>query len=79
MMMDEPSMGLSPLVVEQVGTIIRNVNSQGIGIMLVEQNARMALDLAHRAYVLEAGRCVLEGEAIALAEDGRVKHAYLGG
>ena len=78
-MMDEPSMGLSPLVVEQVARIIRDINNRGISIILVEQNARMALDLAHRAYVLEAGRCVLEGEAGALAEDERVKHAYLGG
>ena len=79
MMMDEPSMGLSPLVVEQVGRIITDINSRGISIILVEQNARMALSLAGRAYVLEAGRCVLEGEAGALANDERVKHAYLGG
>jgi len=79
MMMDEPSMGLSPLVVEQVGRIIRDINSRGISIILVEQNARMALSLAGRAYVLEAGKCVLEGEAGALANDERVKHAYLGG
>ena len=79
MMMDEPSMGLSPLVVEQVGRIITDINSRGISIILVEQNARMALSLAGRAYVLEAGKCVLEGEAAALANDERVKHAYLGG
>ena len=79
MMMDEPSMGLSPLVVEQVGRIITDINSRGISIILVEQNARMALSLARRAYVLEAGKCVLEGEAAALASDERVKHAYLGG
>ena len=79
MMMDEPSMGLSPLVVEQVGRIITDINSRGISIILVEQNARMALSLAGRAYVLEAGKCVLEGAAGALANDERVKHAYLGG
>ena len=79
MMMDEPSMGLSPLVVEQVGRIITDINSRGISIILVEQNARMALSLAGRAYVLEAGKCVLEGDAGALANDERVKHAYLGG
>jgi branched-chain amino acid transport system ATP-binding protein len=79
MMMDEPSMGLSPLVVEQVGRIITDINSRGISIILVEQNARLALSLARRAYVLEAGKCVLEGEAAALANDERVKHAYLGG
>jgi branched-chain amino acid transport system ATP-binding protein len=78
-MMDEPSMGLSPLVVEQVGLIITEINRRGISIVLVEQNARMALSLAQRAYVLEAGRCVLEGEAGALANDERVKSAYLGG
>jgi len=79
LMMDEPSMGLSPLVVEQVGRIITDINNRGISIILVEQNARMALSLAGRAYVLEAGKCVLEGEAGALANDERVKHAYLGG
>ncbi|MCX6004799.1 MAG: ABC transporter ATP-binding protein, partial [Chloroflexi bacterium] len=79
MMMDEPSMGLSPLVVEQVGLIIKEINNRGISIILVEQNARMALNLARRAYVLEAGRCVLEGEAGAMVNDERIKHAYLGG
>ncbi|MDD5312149.1 MAG: ABC transporter ATP-binding protein [Dehalococcoidia bacterium] len=79
MMMDEPSMGLSPLVVEQVGMIIKEINGRGISIILVEQNARMALNLAQRAYVLEAGRCVLEGEAGAMVDDERIKHAYLGG
>jgi branched-chain amino acid transport system ATP-binding protein len=79
MMMDEPSMGLSPLVVEAVGRIIRDIKSRGISIILVEQNARMALALANRAYVLEAGRCVLEGSAVSLQEDKRVRSAYLGG
>jgi branched-chain amino acid transport system ATP-binding protein len=79
MMMDEPSMGLSPLVVEAVGRIIRDINSRGISIILVEQNARLALGLAHRAYVLEAGRCVLEGSATSLQKDERVRNAYLGG
>jgi branched-chain amino acid transport system ATP-binding protein len=78
-MMDEPSTGLSPLVVEQMGLIITDINSRGISIVLVEQNARMALNLAQRAYVLEAGKCVLEGEASAMANDQRVKSAYLGG
>lgn len=79
LMMDEPSMGLSPLVVEEVAKIVKDINTQGISIILVEQNARMALSLAHRAYVLEAGRCVLEGDAKALNEDERVRSAYLGG
>jgi len=79
LMMDEPSMGLSPLVVESMGRIITEINSRGISIILVEQNARMALGLAHRVYVLEAGLCVLEGNAALLQEDQRVKSAYLGG
>ncbi len=79
LMMDEPSMGLSPLIVEQLGRIIQDINGKGISIILVEQNARMALNLAHRAYVLEAGRCILEGKADALVNDERVKNAYLGG
>lgn len=79
MMMDEPSMGLSPLIVEQLARIIQDINAKGISIILVEQNARMALNLAHRAYVLEAGRCILEGRADALINDDRVKNAYLGG
>lgn len=78
-MMDEPSMGLSPIMVEEVGAIIKDINRDAISVILVEQNARMALALASRAYVLEAGRCVLEGSAKDLNEDARVKHAYLGG
>jgi branched-chain amino acid transport system ATP-binding protein len=78
-MMDEPSMGLAPIMVEEVGNIVMDINKEAISIILVEQNARMALGLANRAYVLEAGRCVLEGDAMALNEDVRVKNAYLGG
>jgi len=78
-MMDEPSMGLSPLMVAEVGKIITDINKQGLSIILVEQNARMALGLARRAYVLETGRCVLEGDAAGLDNDERVKTAYLGG
>ncbi len=78
-MMDEPSMGLSPIMVGEVGRTIKEINRSGISIILVEQNARMALNLADRAYVLETGRCVLEGLAGELNEDERVKSAYLGG
>jgi branched-chain amino acid transport system ATP-binding protein len=78
-MMDEPSMGLSPIMVDEVGSIVQNINDDGISVVLVEQNARMALGLAHRAYVLEVGRVVLEGDAKSLYEDERVKDAYLGG
>jgi len=78
LLMDEPSMGLSPILVEGVGNIIRDINKTGISIVLVEQNARMALELASRAYVLEVGNITLEGDARKLASDERVKKAYLG-
>lgn len=79
LLMDEPSMGLSPLLVGQVGKIIKNINQDGVSIMLVEQNARMALNLANRAYILEVGSIVLEGDAGELADNDNVKKAYLGG
>jgi branched-chain amino acid transport system ATP-binding protein len=79
LLMDEPSMGLSPLMVEEVGRIISDINKTGISIMLVEQNARMALELAHKAYIIEVGAIVLEGKAHDLADNDRVKTAYLGG
>jgi branched-chain amino acid transport system ATP-binding protein len=78
-LMDEPSMGLSPLLIVEVGKIISNLNQGGMSILLVEQNARMALKLASRAYILEVGNIVLEGDAEALLEDESVKEAYLGG
>ena len=78
-MMDEPSMGLSPIMVGEVGRTIRDINRRGLSIILVEQNARMALHLASRAYVLETGKRVLEGLAADLNEDERVRKAYLGG
>jgi branched-chain amino acid transport system ATP-binding protein len=78
LLMDEPSIGLSPIVVQEIGNIIRNINKEGVSIILVEQNARLALGLADRCYVLEVGKIVLEGKADALAEDDRVKTAYLG-
>jgi len=76
--MDEPSMGLSPMMVEEVGKIIRDINQSNKSIMLVEQNARLALRLANKAYILEVGRIVLEGTAQEIANDERVKKAYLG-
>ena len=79
LLMDEPSMGLSPILVEQVGNIISDINKTGIGIILVEQNARMALSLANKAYILEVGSITLEGDAKELANDERVRKAYLGG
>jgi branched-chain amino acid transport system ATP-binding protein len=79
LLMDEPSMGLSPLLVGQVGKIIKDINQDGVSIMLVEQNARMALNLANTAYILEVGKIVLEGDAKELADNEDVKKAYLGG
>ncbi len=79
LLMDEPSMGLSPLMVEEVSGIIRDINGSGMSIILVEQNARMALELAQKAYILEMGSVILEGPASELADDERVKMAYLGG
>jgi branched-chain amino acid transport system ATP-binding protein len=79
LLMDEPSMGLSPIMVETIGGIVRDIHQIGIGILLVEQNAMMALALAHRAYVLETGRIVLEGPADEVAGNEIVRKAYLGG
>ncbi len=79
MLLDEPSMGLSPIFVEQIFDIILDINTQGTSILLVEQNAQMALSIAHRAYVLETGKVVLEGDAHALLHDPMVVSAYLGG
>ncbi len=76
--MDEPSMGLSPLYVEQVFDIIQAINRQGTTIFMVEQNAAMALAIAHRAYVLQTGQVVLSGPAAELARDPRIQEAYLG-
>ena len=77
-LMDEPSMGLSPLLVKEIFAIIREVNKQGITILLVEQNAKMALAISDRAYVLETGTITLSGDAQELLNDTRVKKAYLG-
>ena len=77
--LDEPSLGLSPLLVKAVGEVIQRIRASGTAILMVEQNARQALTLADRAYVLETGHVVLEGPAAQLARDPRVQHAYLGG
>jgi branched-chain amino acid transport system ATP-binding protein len=79
LLMDEPSMGLSPTLVDEVARIIRDINQAGVTIIVVEQNARIALSLADRAYVLEVGEVTLHGDAQELANDERVKKAYLGG
>lgn len=79
LLLDEPSMGLAPIIVEQIFDIIRDINKQGTTILLVEQNAQMALSIADRGYVLETGKVVLEGEAGDLMENPVVQEAYLGG
>jgi branched-chain amino acid transport system ATP-binding protein len=79
LLLDEPSMGLSPILVEQIFEIIRDINEQGTSILLVEQNAQMALSIADRGYVLETGRVVLEGPAQELLHNPMVIEAYLGG
>ena len=79
LMLDEPSMGLAPILVEQIFDIIRQLNEAGTTILLVEQNAQMALSVAHRAYVLETGKITLSGTGKELAESDQVRKAYLGG
>lgn len=78
LLLDEPSMGLSPLMVEKIFEVIRNVSAEGVTILLVEQNARLALQAAHRGYVMDSGLITLQGEAKALLDDPKVKAAYLG-
>ena len=77
-LMDEPSMGLSPLLVKEIFSIIKEVHSQGMTVLLVEQNAKMALAISNRAYVLETGHITISGDAGELMNDPRVKKAYLG-
>ena len=79
LMLDEPSMGLSPLLVQEIFDIIRDIHKEGMTILLVEQNAQMALSVADRAYVLETGRVVMEGTGAELLTNERVRSAYLGG
>jgi len=78
-LLDEPSMGLAPILVEEIFNIIQEINEQGTSILLVEQNAQMALSVAHRGYVLETGRIVNEGSGQELLRDPQVIEAYLGG
>lgn len=79
MLLDEPSMGLAPLLVREIFDIIKEINDAGVTILLVEQNASMALSIAHRAYVIETGRIVLTGTGEELAQSEEIKKAYLGG
>ena len=78
LLLDEPSMGLAPMLVETIFNTIVEINRQGVAVLLVEQNALMALNVAHRGYVLETGRIVLEDEAHALQRNEQVQKAYLG-
>lgn len=79
MLLDEPSMGLSPLLVSEIFSIIEEINKKGTTVLLVEQNAKRALAIAHHAYVLETGKITLSGTGAELAKDERVQKAYLGG
>lgn len=78
LMLDEPSLGLAPLIVEQIFSIIRDINRHRVTILLIEQNANIALQVAHRGYVLETGRIRLAGQAAELLQNDHVKRAYLG-
>ncbi len=78
LLLDEPSMGLAPLLVREIFEVIARINQSGTAILLVEQNASMALAVASRAYVLETGSIALQGSAAELAKDPRVQAAYLG-
>jgi branched-chain amino acid transport system ATP-binding protein len=78
LMLDEPSMGLAPVMVEKIFDIIQEIHCQGMTLLMVEQNARQALQIAQRAYVLETGKIVLEGAGATLLHDPQVQHAYLG-
>jgi len=78
LLLDEPSMGLSPIMVEKIFEVIRDVSKQGITILLVEQNAKLALQAAHRGYVMESGSLIMTGDAAQMLDDPRVQAAYLG-
>ncbi|GGL12290.1 ABC transporter ATP-binding protein [Deinococcus radiotolerans] len=79
LLLDEPSLGLAPIIVREIFGIIRELNAQGVTILLVEQNARLAMNASHRTYVLEAGQLTFSGNSAELVNDERVLHAYLGG
>lgn len=79
LLLDEPSMGLAPIFIKEIFNIIEAINAQGTTVLLIEQNANMALSIAHRGYVLETGKIVLEGTGVELLESKEVQKAYLGG
>ena len=78
LLLDEPSLGLAPIIVSKIFKIIREINQQGTTVLLVEQNAKAALRLADRAYVMETGKIVMQGRAVDLERDPAIKRAYLG-
>ena len=78
LLLDEPSMGLSPIMVEKIFEVVRTVSAQGVTILLVEQNAKLALQAAHRGYVMDSGLITMTGDASAMLDDPRVREAYLG-
>ena len=78
LLLDEPSMGLAPMMVARIFEVVREIAARGVTILLVEQNARLALEVAHRGYVMESGVVSLSGSAKSLLDDPRVKEAYLG-
>ena len=78
LLLDEPSMGLAPLMVERIFEVIRAIAAEGVTMLLVEQNARLALEASHRGYVLEGGLVALEGESKSLLGDPKIRQAYLG-
>jgi branched-chain amino acid transport system ATP-binding protein len=78
LMMDEPSLGLAPILTQGIFATIRDINAQGVTVLLVEQNVKQALRLAHRAYVLENGELILQGSVSELAGNAHVRRAYLG-
>ena len=79
LLLDEPSMGLAPILVKEIFNIIKDINAKGTTVLLVEQNARMALSIAHRAYVMETGNIVMSGTGKELSESEEIQKAYLGG
>jgi branched-chain amino acid transport system ATP-binding protein len=78
LLLDEPSMGLSPIMVEKIFEVVRNVSAQGVTILLVEQNAKLALQAAHRGYVMDSGLITMNGDAQKMLDDPKVREAYLG-
>ncbi|MFC5428236.1 ATP-binding cassette domain-containing protein, partial [Paraburkholderia denitrificans] len=78
LLLDEPSMGLSPIMVEKIFEVVRTISQEGITVLLVEQNARLALQAAHRGYVMDSGLVTMEGDAKQMLDDPKVRAAYLG-